>query len=82
MQPVPLEVLGVPLNRLQASAAGLPSLVPTPESQPAVQPGNSAAAAVAPAGMLSSAGAPSASGDTAEPLGTMGAAESGAGLPA
>lgn len=76
-QPVPLEVLGVPLNRVQAQAANTPSLVPTPESAPAVVPGNNATPAVAPAGVLSSAGAPSASLDVAEPLGTVGAVESG-----
>ncbi|HEX6123129.1 MAG TPA: hypothetical protein VFY89_08210, partial [Ktedonobacterales bacterium] len=77
MQPVPLEVIGIPLNRLQAQQAPPPQLVPTPESAPAVMPGNAAQAQTAPAPGLSSAGAPPAANQTAQPLGTVGGIESG-----
>jgi hypothetical protein len=77
MQPVPLEVMGVPLNRLQAQQAPPPGLVPTPQGAPAVVPGNSAQGQTAPAPGLSAAGAPPASTDTAQPLGSMGSIEGG-----
>jgi hypothetical protein len=76
MQPVPLEVLGVPLNRMQAQQAAA-TAVPTPGGQPGVVPGNAAQAAVAAAPGLSAAGAPPASQDTAQPLGSVGQIEAG-----
>ena len=78
MQPVPLEVIGCPLNRLQAQQTPPAQLVPTPESAPAVMPGNAAQASVAPAPGLSAAGAPPAATDQAQPLGSVGSIEAGA----
>lgn len=78
MQPVPLEVMGVPLNRLQAAVAAPAQMVPGQTSAtPAVVPGNTAGPQAAPAGGLSAAGAPPASTDTAQPLGTLGGVEAG-----
>jgi hypothetical protein len=71
LQPVPLEVLGVPLNRLMQQGAmpvGPGALVPNPANQPAVTASPPSLVAGA------SEGQPLTT-DTAEPLGTVGAAE-------